>query len=336
MRITRDMLLKLAKDTVKQRTVNDPNVVAAFLIGAVRELDDPLLGSTTDIDLLFISDDRRSFRDCVKLNNEVTLDIHYEPLANYEPARKLRTDPLRGHLMYDPMPLYETRHFFEFVQSAVRSQFDDPANLLARVRPFSEQARQLWLELQLTADAPAAPEIKKYLDAIRHAANTVAGITGAPLTDRRFISTFSARAAAAGKPELAEALPQLLGAPNLNPANARAWLSDWEQAIEVAIDRKVDERLHPLRIPYYRKAIEAQLEGDTPSAALWPLLDMWTIAAAAMSELRQPAKAWQAALEELGLLGAGFESHLQALDRFIDGIEELLEHTARANGITNP
>jgi hypothetical protein len=325
MRITRDLLLKLAKDTVKQRTANDRNIVAAFLIGAVREMDDPLLGGTADIDLLFISDDRRHFRDCVKLNNEVTLDILYEPLANYEPARKLRADALRGHLMYDPMPLYETRHFFEFVQSAVRSQFDDPANVLARTRPFAEHARQLWMELQLTADDPSAAELKKYLEALRHAANAIAGLTGAPLTDRRFISTFALRAASANTPDLVDALSNLLGAPNLNPAEARTWLADWEQALGVAIDRKVDERLHPLRIPYYRKAIEAQLDSDKPSSALWPLLDTWTTAAAAMSELRQPARAWQTALESLGLLGGGFEAHLQALDRFIDRVEERLE-----------
>jgi hypothetical protein len=307
--------------------------VAVFLIGSVRALDDPLLGGATDIDLLFINDDGRRFRDCIKLNNEVTLDILYEPLANYEPARKLRTDALRGHLMYDPMPLHETRHFFEFVQSAVRSQFDDPMNLLARIRPFAEQARQLWMELQLASDDPSAAELQKYLDAIRHAANAIAGITGAPLTDRRFMNLFTARAAAAGKPELADALARLLGAPHLDPAMARTWLPDWEQALGVAIDRKVDERLHPLRIPYYRKAVEAQLEGDQPSTALWPLLDTWTVAAAAMSELRQPAKAWQAALEGLGLLGGRFEAHLQALDRFIDSVEETVEKIAVDNGL---
>ena len=106
------------------------------------------------------------------------------------------------------------------------------------------------------------------------------------------------------------------------------------KAIGVAIDRKVDERLHPLRIQYYRKALEAQLESNNPSAALWPLLETWTVAAAAMSELRQPAKAWQAALEELGLLGSGFESHLQALDRFIDSVEELLDQLSTANGLS--
>ena len=53
MRITRETLLKIAKDTVTQQVRSRHDLVSVFLIGSLLT-DDPLLGGTTDIDLIFI------------------------------------------------------------------------------------------------------------------------------------------------------------------------------------------------------------------------------------------------------------------------------------------
>ncbi len=53
MRITPEILQKLARDTVAQRTRSDRDVVAVYLQGSLLR-DDPLLGGTADIDLFFI------------------------------------------------------------------------------------------------------------------------------------------------------------------------------------------------------------------------------------------------------------------------------------------
>ena len=92
----------------------------------------------------------------------------------FEPPRKLRTDPLLGYVMYDSLPLFETQHFFEYTQAIVRAGFDDTANVLARVRKHSLPARELWMELTLGGGSRPADALK-YLKAVYHAANAVAG-----------------------------------------------------------------------------------------------------------------------------------------------------------------
>lgn len=334
MRITRDLLIKLAKEAVAQQTKNDRNINVAFLLGSVATMDDPLLGGTTDIDILFLCENEPSVtRQVIKLSNEVTLDLMYARQKDYEPPRKQRSDPWRGYVLYDPQPLYETRHFFEFAQASVRSEFDNPANVLARARYFSQPARASWMELQLSADDPGAPELMKFLHAVGDAANAVAVLSGPPLTDRRLLSEFPTRAVQAGLPELTGTLFNMLGIDRLEPAAALGWLGEWQSAVQVAIDRRADPRLHALRLPYYRQAVEALLQSEYPSAALWLLLEPWTVAAANMSELREPAKTWYAAMDQMGLVGDQFADKMDLFDQYLDRLEETLEQYAISNGL---
>lgn len=334
MRITRDLLVKLAKETVEQRTRSDRNITAAFLLGSVPTLDDPFIGGTTDIDILFLcAEEPATPRQVVRLNNEVTLDLMFASQSDYEPPRKQRSHPWRGYDLYNPMPLYETCHFFEFAQASVRAGFDDPSNVLARARHFAQPARQTWLELQLGGGDPTAPVLKNFLHAAGNAANAAAVLSGPPLTDRRLLSGFPTRAAQSGLPELTGLLFNMLGIDRLDPPTALGWLDDWQTAVQVAADRRVDDRLQPHRIPYYRLALEALLRSAYPSAALWLLLEPWTVGAACMSELREPAKAWHSAVDALGLVGEGFADKMDLLDQYLDRLESALEQFAAENGL---
>jgi hypothetical protein len=324
MRITRDTLLKIAKDTVRQRVEADHGIIAAFLIGSMLD-EDPFLGGTADVDLLFIADqDPGIQREIVQLNPEVHIDISYEARSEYDPARKLRTDPWRGYTMYDPSLLYERQHFFEYTQAIVRSQFDEPVNRAARVRHHYEHARQVWVELQRNAN-PGAPDMVKYFKAVNHAANAVAGLSGGPLTERRLLVNFPARAQAIEKPEMNEALLSMLGGLKVDGSTITTWLPDWQEAFNAAAERKADARIHPARLAYYKQAIEALAGGEQPASALWPLLHTWTISAATMPDQRQPVKIWGSVLEQIGVTGAGFEGNLQTLDRLLDAVEEIVD-----------
>ena len=53
MRITPELLFKIAEDTVAERTESNPAIIAAFLVGSVWD-GEPVLGGTADIDLVFI------------------------------------------------------------------------------------------------------------------------------------------------------------------------------------------------------------------------------------------------------------------------------------------
>jgi predicted nucleotidyltransferase len=332
MRITLSTLHKIARDTVAQRVKSDHNVMAALLVGSLLT-EDPFIGHATDIDIVFICfNEPETARQIVKLTNEITLDLYFVESTAFDPPRKLRTDPSLGYVMYDSLPLYETQHFFEYTQAIVRAGFDDPANMLTRVRQHSLPARELWMELTLNGSARPADALK-YLKAVHHAANTVAGLSGPPLTERRFLLEFEERARSIEKPELNDALLNLLGAPAVAPADMLAMLPAWTTAYHAA-GSDADFLVHPDRLTYHRNAIETLLQGKNPASALWLLVHTWAAAAMSLPEYGPEYVAWKAVFERLGLVGAGFEEKVQALDRFLDVTEELLDTIAAENGLS--
>ena len=54
MRVTRESLIRIAKETAQERAYNDKNIIAAYLIGSLLT-EDPLLGGVTDIDLVLVT-----------------------------------------------------------------------------------------------------------------------------------------------------------------------------------------------------------------------------------------------------------------------------------------
>ncbi len=332
MRITRSTLHKIARDTVAQRVKTDHNVMAALLVGSTL-FEDPFIGHTTDIDIVFVCfNEPDAARQIVKLTNEVSLDLYFVESTLFEPPRKLRTDPLLGYVMYDSLPLFETQHFFEYTQAIVRAGFDETANVLARARKHSLPARELWMEL--TLGGSSRPEdVLKYLKAVYHSANAVACLNGPPLTDRRFLLEFEDRARLIGRPELHDALLNLLGAPSVEPADLLAMLPAWSTAYHAAGDG-ADLLIHPDRIAYHRNALEALLQGEKPMSALWLLVHTWATASASLLEYGPEYVAWKAVFERLGLAGDGFEDKVQALDRFLDETEEMLDTISADNGLS--
>ena len=94
---------------------------------------------------------------------------------------------------------------------------------------------------------------------------------------------------------------------------------------------KVDGRIHLTRLNYYEKAIRAMVEGDHPRAALWPLLQTWSLAVDVLPG--HALSAWQSACGSLGLTTTGIEDHVNGLDQFLDEVEALLDELAAQNGL---
>lgn len=329
MRITRDLLIKLARDSAEKRFKADPGVVAVFLVGSVLR-DEPLLGGTTDIDLLVITKNEPDIaREVAKLSNEIHLDILFEQESLYAKPRELRGDPWRGWTMWDPLLLHEKGKFFEYTQSSLRAQFDDPANLLARARAFSVPAREAWTSMQLGGE----PNLSEYLPAVENAANALAVMTGFPLAERRFLLEFPQRAALAGHPELNDTLLAMIGGLDLIPETLRAWLPAWEDAFTHASQSVSDTRIHAFRLAYYKQAILSLLESEIPVSALWPMLRTWAQAAESGSLEEAHLQNWKAALQTLGLDGQGLELRLQSLDHYLDVLEELLDEYGVQHGL---
>ncbi len=331
MRITRDLLLRLAKENTKERAFNDESIIAAYLTGSLLR-EDPLLGGTTDIDLVFVHNTSlKTPREIKALNPDIHLDIHHREEKEYNPPRELRSNPWLGSELYAPQLLYETKHFFEFHQASLRAGFDEPKNQLKRAYKLLNNARKIWMDLQLNADDVGTKEILLYLDALKNAANSIAGLTGSPLPERRLLLDYPARAEAIEHPEFASGLLGLLGGTELNAYTLTEWLPAWENFYTFAAEAEsVDIRIHNARQAYYKKAIVAMLESENPLAALYPLIYTWTLSANALPE--NQITAWQSACQLLEIGGEHFESRLAGLDHYLDSKEETLEKMVLSHG----
>ncbi len=332
MRITRETLLKNAHDAITQRTRADRGIVSVYLTGSLLG-DDYLLGGATDIDLVFVHIDRpEGEREIVRLTDEIHLDIAHHAQRDYRQARSLRLHPWMGPTLNTCKPLYDPQHFLDFIQASVRGQFDRADNVLARSRQQAEHARQIWSAYADSMPAPGPQAVADYLRAVDHAANAIASLSGPPLTERRYLLNFPARAEAAGHSGLYAGLLGLLGAPHTEIETLRLWLPLWQAAFEALPSSPALLILAPARHAYYQQAFEALLNGSQPRAVLWPLLRTWTLAVRHLPEEGPQRQAWVDACEHLGLQGPAFAERIQALDAFLDMVEETLEEWARANG----
>lgn len=334
MRVTRESLLRIAKETAQERAYNDPDVIAVYLTGSLLNVD-PMLGGTADIDLVFVhKSENLKPREFVKLTPDFHLDISRRAKAEFKSPRELRGDPWLGYEMYDPQLLYEREKFFDFVQASLRAGFDfeQPPLVLQRCRKMLSHGRQIWHDLTEVDEAAGPKEIKKYMKSLFHAINAVTELSGPPIQERRLLLEFPARAESAGKPGMAVGAFNLIGANNVDAAKLTSWLSDWKSAFKLASENEgVDVRINSMRTNYYEKAIKELLEGQTPLAALWPLIHTWTLCAEVLQG--DHLNFWQSAANELGLLGENFEQRVEGLDHFIDEIEIILDEVAAENGL---
>lgn len=326
MRITRETLIRIAKETAQKRALPDPGLVAAYLTGSLRT-ENPFLGGSTDVDIVFVhAETPKVRREILRLTPDFHLDLLHRSRSEYDKPKELRLHPWLGPELYDPQPLYVTGHFFEFVQAGVRDKFNDPASALERASRPAAEARRKWSEL-LSSESAWPDLLLGYLEAVSLAANAVALLNGVPLAERRFLLQFPGCAEAAGAPELAGSLLQMLGAEQADVEALKACLAAWEKDfVEAAGRPKVEERIAAPRLAYYKSACEAMLESESPQAILWPLLLTWTLSAKALPPTRQ--ETWESACKGLEVIGPGFDKNMTRLDGFLDIVEEMLEKAA--------
>lgn len=334
MRVTRESLIRIAKETAQERAYNDPDIIAAYLTGSLLTVD-PMLGGTTDIDIVFVHKNQPDKpREFVKLTPDFHLDISRRAKDEFNAPRELRGDPWMGYEMYDPILLYEREKFFDFVQASLRAgfEFEQPPLTLQRCRTLLRHGRGVWMDLSEFEGEAGPGEIRTYMKVIFHGVNTIAELSGPPIWERRLLLDFPARAEATQKPGMVAAVYGLIGANKVDADKVKGWLGDWKTAFTSACgDKNVDSRIHKTRVNYYEKAIKAMLASETPLAALWPVLHTWTLATSVLGG--DHLKFWQDACTDLGLLGNAFAERVQGLDHFLDEIEIMLEEIAAANGL---
>ena len=335
MRVTRESLIRIAKETAQERAFNDRGIIAAYLTGSLVTSEiDPMLGGTTDIDIIFVhAEEPKHRREFVQLTPDFHLDISHRAKSEFKRPRELRLDPWLGWEMYDPMLLYEREKFFEFIQAGLRAgfEFNAPAPALQRSRLLLSHARGIWRDLLGVTDVVTPKDVAQYMKSLYHAVNAVAELSGPPLQERRLMLEFLPRAETAQRPEMNAELFNLLGASHLDPAFINDWIPAWRLAFEASMENsRVDPCIHPARLNYYEKAIRSMLAGETPRAALWPLLQTWTLAVEVLPDHIGP---WSSACDQLGFTSPRFEDHVNGLDQYLDEVEILLDELATQHGL---
>jgi hypothetical protein len=334
MRITRDSLMKLAKAKVAEMVYKDRSLVCIYLTGSMLR-DAPLLGGTIDIDLICVHrNEPPTPREIVRFTDEVHLDIAHYDQKIFQHPRTLRKDHWLGsYLCEDPIVMHVQQHWFEFLQAGVSDQFFRPENTLNRCRPQAEAARQIWLAFYSGQVKEGPQQLQQYLRAMEQAANAIACLNGSPLTERRFLLDYPARTAAIQRPGLAAGLEDLITQGDVPQDTWQTWLNAWADAFDSASEAEnAPVHLHPTRKAYYLRAMEAMWT-ENPAAALWPFLWTWSRMHSLLHPGNPALETWNKITETLALSPAHMKDRLNALDAYLDMVEETLDIWQEKRGL---
>lgn len=334
MQITSEILRQFAETTVEKITRVNFDVMAAYLRGSLVMGDDPLLGNTTDIDLVFIhTDTPRTSREILRLTDEVHLDIEHHSQREYLKGRELRVHPWMGPSLYNAQVLYDPQHFLDFTIATIRGMFQREDHTIIRTRTLMESARRSWTELHSSPSLSNQQTVTRYLEIIEDTANALSLLAGEPLTERRFLPAFARRVQSLDQPGMYAGLMGLLGAPRVEVETLRDWLTFWNMAYTAKSAAKRPAQIHPYRRNYYLRAFKALLASEKPKDVLWPLLLTWSRVAGCLPEEEPAFARWQAAFEQLGLLGVDFPERITALDMYLEQAEEKIDSWALERGV---
>mgnify|MGYP001054310675 CR=1 FL=1 len=335
MRITREMLHKFARQTVKQRKRNEPDLHAAYLVGSLLG-DDPLLGGTADIDLVLVHKYQASTkRETEPITAEISLDIIHKLKEDYDQYRQLRHDPWMGYpLTHNHILLYDTDHWLEFIQSSVSAEFHRADNVLARVNVMAGAARENWFSLIQTPSLTHTEWLHRYLEIMALTANAVAGLIGPPLTTRRFMITFETRVDSLGVPKTLTGFLGLLGYSQDHDDTITTWVNAFENDLNyLSTTSKPPVHLAPCRTAYYLNALRFMIENGDQRDAIWPLLRTWLDVHLAAPKPTPGVEAWQDCLSALDLSEGSTSQKIDALDAYLDTVDILIESWADVYGI---
>lgn len=334
MRITKEAMLRLARDTAAIHANQDHSIVCIYLTGSL-VTEDPFIGGTTDIDLFFIHSKKPAkSREIFYLSDDVSLDIAHIEQVRFQQPRHLRADAWLGpFLCAKPKVLYDEKHWFEFTEASVAAQFYRPEYVLERARPLSAAARQTWMDYHLSQPEPTPLNVLRFLHCIENAGNSLALLSGTPLTKRRFLLDLPVRVNKLNRTDIIPRFDGLLLQSKVSDIDWTQWITKWEESLHLAAaSPDCPSFMTTPRRNYFIKAVNS-LSDDHPSAAAWLLMNSWTLAASLLPADSPSLLNWQQGCGSFLQINNSFESVWDQLDELLDSVEESLDTFAAENGL---
>jgi len=299
--------------------------------------EDPFLGNTTDIDLVFIHNtEPASAREVVPMGEEFNLDIFHFPRRKFSQPKDLREDPWLGCLFCEnPFVFYDSYHFYDFLRAGIFSNFFSPAYALARSQYFYTHARDRWTSLHHTAqeDDFSVNLVFDYLQILFDAGNTIACLTGKPISERRFLTTLESVTSFLGRPGLASGMRDLYAVDDYVGADWDAWQQQIKAAFAALAEKSYcPPQYSPARINYYLNAA-SYYQSDRPDESLWILLWVWTNIMQLLPKRAPEVKEWKEFCGQINFSRDSFSLKLQHLDTYLDAVEETSDEWKRVSGL---
>jgi hypothetical protein len=335
MRTTKEMLLRLARDTAAINANQDHSIVCIYLTGSL-VTENPFIGGTTDIDLFYVHTEKPAQpREIRYLSDDVTLDIAHVEQSLYQLPRHLRADAWLGpFLCAKPKVLFDTRHWFEFTEASVGAQFYRPEYMLERARPLIAAARQIWMGFHLSPPEITPAHVNDYLHCIELAGNSLALLSGAPLPMRRFFLDLPVRTQVINRLDLFDSFTSMVLPENMKELDRENWMTDWMELVGIAAASKdCPPILSKSRKNYYLKAVES-LWQEYPAAAAWIMMHIWNKSASLLVDQEKYMANWKNACSAFLQIDENFETVLEKVDHLLDAVEETLDIFSSDNGLS--
>ncbi len=332
MRVTRDILLKLARENAAKLVEKDRSIHCVYITGSLLR-EDPFLGGVTDIDLVCIHDRPvKTEREIVRLNAEVHVDVAHLPQSLFDHPRSLRSNAwLGGSLAEGPLVLHDLSHWFDYTRASATAQFWNTDQVAVRARDFSARARQTWQQLSDESIPQGLKRAQAYIEALTDLANSINVLSGMPLSTRRLVYELPLRAASVDFSDFTGAFINLFTTPAFNEEHWETWMKQWQEGLLALKEvKEAPIQLGVTRHNYYLNAAAA-LASDRPAASLWIMLQTWTLAAGSLPKGEQAYKEWQNFAHALDLDGRGLLNRLNDLDVLIDNVESFLDRWQEVN-----
>lgn len=321
MKYTKDHLLEAAEKFIQKKITRDPSVSAVFLIGSLRKVEH-FVGKPMDVDLLILKDGPVDIdNELVRVNESYHLDVHYDDVSLYEDPKPLRGDGVRGWALWDADVLYQREHIFEFTQSTVRAQFDEPKYVVERMQYFCQRARNFWLERN---EKPDEVEAEDYLEAVANAANALASINHEPLSIRSLLGDLLNVTASLDVTDINADFFKCFS-DDLSTNVIQENMTLWNELFIEGTKYPADAIITPLRLNYFKHAITAALESDKPVSAFWPFLFTLSKMPIRFSENEALKEQYAELKKNFGFTAEGMANKMNALDLLLEDIEGIIE-----------